>query len=82
MGEFDVAPCEHIFSFECSGEVVNLIHAAERYGILIEKARTRIDTICRRCRKFSAVAGNAAIIGAHAASRLEAPAYGSVSKAA
>ena len=47
--------CEHVFSFRCSGEVVNLLRAAERYGILMEKAGARIETICRRCRDFSGV---------------------------
>jgi hypothetical protein len=53
MREHSFAPCDHIFSFECSGEVVNLVHAAERYGILMEKAKVRIDTLCRQCRKVS-----------------------------
>jgi hypothetical protein len=53
MTEHGFAPCDHIFSFECSGEVANLVHAADRYGILMEKARARIDAICRQCRKVS-----------------------------
>ena len=53
MNEFGFAACDHVFSFECSGEVSNLIRVAEKYGILIEKAKTRIDSLCRQCKKFS-----------------------------
>lgn len=44
------AACDHLFSFGCSGEVANLVRVAERYGVLAELARTRIETICRQCR--------------------------------
>ncbi len=52
MNEFGFAACDRVFSFECSGEVSNLIHVAERYGILIEKAKARIETLCRQCKNF------------------------------
>ena len=45
--------CDHLFSAGCSGEVANLILVAERYGVLIEQARARIETICRQCRNYS-----------------------------
>jgi hypothetical protein len=44
------AVCDHLFSFGCSGEVANLVKVAERYGVLVELARTRIEIICRQCR--------------------------------
>ena len=53
VNAFGFAQCDHAFSFECSGEVVNLIYAAEKYGVLIEKARARIETVCRQCKNFS-----------------------------
>jgi hypothetical protein len=53
MNEFGFAACDRVFGFECSGEVSNLIRTAERYGVLIEKARVRIETICRQCKNFS-----------------------------
>jgi hypothetical protein len=52
MNDYGFAACNHVFSFKCSGEVSNLIHAAERYGILVEKARERIEALCRRCENF------------------------------
>jgi hypothetical protein len=53
MNELGFAACDQAFSFECSGEVTNLIRTAERYGVLIEKARVRIEAICRQCKNFS-----------------------------
>lgn len=53
MGESGFVECENVFSFKCRGEVVNLLHVAERYGVLMEKAGARIETICRQCRDFS-----------------------------
>lgn len=49
MNKSGFAVCDHLFDFGCNGEVVNLIKVAERYGILMEMARARIETICRRC---------------------------------
>lgn len=42
--------CEHLFGIECSGEVANLVRVADRYGVLMEAARVRIEAICRQCR--------------------------------
>ena len=52
MSNSGFAACDHLFNFGCSGEVVNLIKVAERYGILMDKARARVETICRRCSHF------------------------------
>lgn len=49
MSQF--ALCDHVFGVQCSGEVVNLIKGAERYGFLMESAKARIVVLCRRCRK-------------------------------
>ncbi|HEY3275579.1 MAG TPA: hypothetical protein VGJ94_03080 [Syntrophorhabdaceae bacterium] len=53
MNEYGFANCENIFTHKCNGEVTILLHAAERYGMLMEKAKGRIKTICRRCKNFS-----------------------------
>lgn len=53
MGESGFVECENVFSIKCKGEVVNLLHVAERYGVLMEKAGARIEAICRQCRDFS-----------------------------
>ena len=55
MAESGFIACEHVFSFKCSGEVANLLHAAERYGVLMEEAGARIETVCRQCNDFSCV---------------------------
>jgi hypothetical protein len=53
MNGLGFAACNHLFSFGCSGEVANLVRVGERYGVLVELARTRIETICRQCRNSS-----------------------------
>ena len=52
MSKSGFAPCDHLFNFGCSGEVVNLIKVAERYGILLDKAKARIEAVCRLCSHF------------------------------
>ena len=52
MNGSNFSACDHIFGFGCSGEVVNLVRAAERYGVLIDKARARMEAICKECRNF------------------------------
>ena len=46
------AECEFAFTFECNGEAGNLVRVAERYGGLMEKAKARIEAICRGCKNF------------------------------
>ena len=58
MGESGFVGCRHVFSIKCSGEVANLLHVAERYGILMEKAAARVETICRQCRAFCRAGGS------------------------
>jgi hypothetical protein len=53
MNEYDFAGCENIFTNKCSGEVKNLLGVAERYGILTEKVRGRIESLCRQCKSCS-----------------------------
>jgi hypothetical protein len=53
MNEYDFAKCKNIFTHKCNGEVTNLLSAAERYGVLPEKARVRIESICRQCKYCS-----------------------------
>ncbi len=50
--------CENVFTHKCNGEVASLIHVAERYGILMEKARARIETVCKHCKNFSQMGKN------------------------
>lgn len=51
MDEYTV--CDNVFTYKCNGEVEVLIRAAERYGLLTEKAAARIEEICSRCKNFS-----------------------------
>ncbi len=53
MDGIGLAVCDHIFTYKCSGEVANLIRAAERYGTLLEKARLRVEAVCRECRRYA-----------------------------
>ena len=45
--------CENVLTNKCNGEVTVLIRVAERYGILMEKARERVEEICRYCENYS-----------------------------
>jgi hypothetical protein len=45
--------CENVLTNKCNGEVAVLILVAERYGILMEKARERVEEICRHCENYS-----------------------------
>lgn len=45
--------CENVLTNKCNGEVKILIHVAERYGILIEKAGERMEEICQNCDNYS-----------------------------
>ena len=53
MNEYDFAGCDNIFTNKCSGEVRKLLGLAERYGILTEKVRGRIESLCRQCKNSS-----------------------------
>jgi len=57
MSGSSFSACDHIFGFGCSGEVVNLVRVAERYGVLMEKARARMEAVCRECRNFGLPSG-------------------------
>jgi hypothetical protein len=50
--------CENVLTNKCSGEVAVLIRVAERYGILMEKARERVEEICRHCENHSSLEKN------------------------
>jgi len=41
--------CENALTNKCSGEVKVLMQAAERYGVMAEEARKRIEEICLYC---------------------------------
>jgi len=41
--------CENALTNKCSGEVKVLMQAAERYGIMAEETRKRIEHICLYC---------------------------------
>ena len=45
--------CENVLTNKCNGEVEVLMLVAERYGILMEKARERVEEICRHCENYS-----------------------------
>ena len=45
--------CANALTNKCSGEAAVLIRAAQRYGLLTEKAAARIEEICACCRNFS-----------------------------
>ena len=45
--------CDNVLTNKCSGEAAALIRAAQRYGLLTEKAGARIEEICARCQNFS-----------------------------
>lgn len=53
MDEYNFAKCKNVFTHKCNGEVIILLGVAERYGLLTEKVRARIESICRQCENCS-----------------------------